>query len=152
MSYNVLLSDAVSDYLNSQDRSRQKAVLKQLYEMRNYPLRGNVIRLAGPCGAACRSRLGSRSLPAAREAGPGAALLARAGWLGRAIASGGRRPVGPGVRKIQAGIGKFSGAGSLQFDDSCKLWAGHVRQSFSCVVLASSILPSFDGRGEARFK
>ena len=43
MSYNVLLSDAVSDYLKSQDRGRQKAILKQLYEMRNDPFKGNVI-------------------------------------------------------------------------------------------------------------
>ena len=40
MSYNVLLSDAVSDYLNSQDRGRQKAILKHLHEMRNDPFKG----------------------------------------------------------------------------------------------------------------
>lgn len=41
MSYNVLLSDDVSDYLNSQDRGRQKAILKHLHEMRSDPFKGD---------------------------------------------------------------------------------------------------------------
>ena len=46
MSYNVLLSDAVSDYLNSQDRGRQ-AILKHLRN-ENDPFKGDVIRLKPP--------------------------------------------------------------------------------------------------------
>jgi hypothetical protein len=45
MSYKVLLSDVVSDYLKSQDRSRQKSILKHLYEMKADPFKGDVIRL-----------------------------------------------------------------------------------------------------------
>jgi mRNA-degrading endonuclease RelE of RelBE toxin-antitoxin system len=59
MSYNVLLSDVVSDYLNSQDRGRQKPILKQLYEMRNDPFRGNVIRLKPPLHRLYRRRIGN---------------------------------------------------------------------------------------------
>ena len=59
MSYNVLLSDAVSDYLKSQDRGRQKAILKQLYEMRNDPFKGNVIRLKPPLHRLYRKRIGN---------------------------------------------------------------------------------------------
>ena len=59
MSYNVLLSDVVSDYLNSQDRGRQKAILKQLYEMRNDPFRGNVVRLKPPLHRLYRKRIGN---------------------------------------------------------------------------------------------
>jgi len=59
MSYNVLLSDAVSDYLNSQERSRQKAILKQFYEMRDDPFKGNVIRLKSPLHRLYRKRIGN---------------------------------------------------------------------------------------------
>ena len=59
MSYNVLLSDAVSDFLKSQERSRQKAILKQFYEIRNDPFKGNVIRLKPPHHRLCRKRIGS---------------------------------------------------------------------------------------------
>ena len=59
MSYNVPLSDVVSDYLNSQDRGRQKAILKQLYEMRNDPFRGNVVRLKPPLHRLYRKRIGN---------------------------------------------------------------------------------------------
>ncbi len=62
MSYNVLLSDAVSDYLKLQDRSRQKAILKQLYEMRNDPFKGDVIRLKPPLHRLYRKRIGSDRL------------------------------------------------------------------------------------------
>ncbi len=57
MSYNVLLSDAVSDYLKSQDRSRQKAILKHLYGMGNDPFKGDVIRLKPPLHRLYRKRL-----------------------------------------------------------------------------------------------
>ena len=59
MSYNVLLSDAVSDYLNLQERSRQKAILKQFYEMRDDPFKGNVIRLKPPLHRLYRKRIGN---------------------------------------------------------------------------------------------
>ena len=59
MSYNVLLSDAVSDYLKSQDRGRQKAILKHLYEMRNDPFKGNVIRLKPTLHRLYRKRIGN---------------------------------------------------------------------------------------------
>lgn len=59
MSYNVLLSDAVSDYLNSQDRGRQKAILKHLHEMMNDPFKGDVIRLKPPLQRLYRKRIGN---------------------------------------------------------------------------------------------
>ena len=59
MSYNVLLSDAVSDYLNSQDRGRQKAILKHLPEMRSDPFKGDVIRLKPPLQRLYRKRIGN---------------------------------------------------------------------------------------------
>lgn len=62
MSYNVLLSDAVSDYLKSQDRNRQKAILKHLYEMRNEPFKGDVTRLKPPLHRLYRKRIGSDRL------------------------------------------------------------------------------------------
>ena len=62
MSYNVLLSDAVSDYLNSLDPSRQKAILKQFYEMRNDPFKGNVIKLKPPLQRLYRKRIGNDRL------------------------------------------------------------------------------------------
>ncbi len=62
MSYNVLLSDAVSDYLKPQDRSRQKAILKHFYEMRNDPFKGDVIRLKPPLNRLYRKRIGSDRL------------------------------------------------------------------------------------------
>jgi mRNA-degrading endonuclease RelE of RelBE toxin-antitoxin system len=62
MNYNVLLSDAVSDYLKSQDRNRQKAILKHLYEMRNDPFKGNVTRLKPPLHRLYRKRIGSDRL------------------------------------------------------------------------------------------
>lgn len=62
MSYNVLLSDAVSDYLKSQDRSRQKAILKHFYEMRDDPFKGDVIRLKPPLHRLYRKRIGSDRL------------------------------------------------------------------------------------------
>jgi mRNA-degrading endonuclease RelE of RelBE toxin-antitoxin system len=62
MSYNVLLSDAVSDYLSSQDRSRQKAILKHFYEMRNDPFKGDVIRLKPPLHRLYRKRIGNDRL------------------------------------------------------------------------------------------
>ena len=62
MSYNVLLSDAVSDYLKSQDRSRQKAILKHFCEMRIDPFKGDVIRLRPPLQRLYRKRIGSDRL------------------------------------------------------------------------------------------
>ena len=62
MSYNVLLSDAVNDYLKSQDRSRQKAILKHFYEMRNDPFKGDVIRIKRPLHRLHRKRIGSDRL------------------------------------------------------------------------------------------
>jgi len=62
MSYNVLLSDVVSDYLKSQDRSCQKAILKHFYEMRNDPFKGDVIRLKPPLHRLYRKRIGSDRL------------------------------------------------------------------------------------------
>jgi mRNA-degrading endonuclease RelE of RelBE toxin-antitoxin system len=62
MSYNVLLSDAVSDYLKSQDRSRQRDILKRLYEMRHDPFKGNVIRLKPPLQRLYRKRIGNDRL------------------------------------------------------------------------------------------
>ena len=59
MSYNVLLSDAVSDYLNSQDRGRQKSILKHLHEMRSDPFKGDVIRLKPPLQRLYRKRIGN---------------------------------------------------------------------------------------------
>ncbi len=62
MSYNVLLSDAVSDYLNKQNRSRQKVILKHFYEMRNDPFKGDVIRLKPPLHRLYRKRIGNDRL------------------------------------------------------------------------------------------
>jgi mRNA-degrading endonuclease RelE of RelBE toxin-antitoxin system len=62
MSYNVLLSDSVSDYLKSQDRGRQKDILKHFYEMRNDPFKGNVIRLKPPLHRLYRIRIGNDRL------------------------------------------------------------------------------------------
>lgn len=62
MSYDVLLSDAVSDYLKSQDRSRQKDILKHLYEMKVDPFKGDVMRLKPPLQRLYRKRIGSDRL------------------------------------------------------------------------------------------
>ena len=62
MSNNVLLSDAVSDYLKSQDCNRQKTILKHLYEMRNDPFKGDVVRLKPPLQRHYRKRIGSDRL------------------------------------------------------------------------------------------
>lgn len=59
MSYNVLLSDAVNEYLHSQDRSRQKIILKHFYKMRDDPFKGNVIRLRPTLDRLYRKRIGS---------------------------------------------------------------------------------------------
>jgi len=59
MSYNVHLSDAISDFLKLQERSRQKAILKQFHEMKIDPFRGNVIRLKPPLHRLYRKRIGS---------------------------------------------------------------------------------------------
>jgi mRNA-degrading endonuclease RelE of RelBE toxin-antitoxin system len=62
MSYNVLLSDAVSDYLKSQNHYHQKDILKHFYEMRNDPFKGNVIRLKPPLHRLYRKRIGNDRL------------------------------------------------------------------------------------------
>ena len=57
MSYNVLLSLAVKDYISSQNRDRAKAIFKRLKELREDPL-GNSKKLEPPLDRLRSMRIG----------------------------------------------------------------------------------------------
>ena len=122
-----------------------------------------VSRLAGPCEAAGQPRPAAPRASGSRRgrclgAGPGAAMSAgRAGLPDRRSCKGAGGRFGSAVRKSRAGKSGFADGRS-----AC------LKQSFSCVVLASCSQPSFlglspesrvkvmedgvDGCGEARLK